>query len=633
MKKFLIGLYLILITAIAIAQSPKEHIAQVQQSLAKGWNTWDTYSQISFTHMPEGVTINLALKEYKNAFIMRNPLLYKAEQHITLGAHSDDGSYTDLVLEWEKMKFRIQSATDVDNLVILVTPLDVETSKKPILVAEAGIVWQMDGTVSKNGDQITWSSGNYSTSLFGTHTTVSDPYLKLYAPYNAYELASETGLSTGKAYTVPEIKAVLQRQSDALRAKKMAYGENAEIFNALQSSIAWNVVYDPQKKRVIVPVSRSWNEWHGGYVLFCWDNYFVSYMLSLYNKELAYANLLAITSEADETGFVPNFSDAFVKSRDRSQPPVGSFCVREIYRKYQEKWLLEAVYDNLLRWNRWWAVKRDINGLLAWGSNFYEPLNGNYWETRESGVGGRQGASLESGLDNAPMYFDIPFDSTKEVLKLWDVGLNSIYIMDCNALADIAKVLGKTNDYNELTQRGAKYSANLNKLWNEKLGIYCNRRTDSGEFSTRLSPTCFYPLLTNVPDKQQIDRMMKEHFYNSDEFYGEWIIPSVPRNDSNFSKQDYWQGRIWAPLNFLVYLGLRKHNLIAPKEELVTKSKSLLLKNWNANQYVCENYNALTGIGAEKGTASDPFYHWGALLGFIDFIEKGIVEAPEKPIK
>jgi hypothetical protein len=121
MKNILMVLSMVFITVTAVAQSANDPVNQLHKSLAKGWNTWDTNSQISFTHMPEGVTINLALKEYKNALIMRNPLLYKAEQHITLGAHSDDGSYTDLELEWEKMKFRIQSATDGDNLVILVS--------------------------------------------------------------------------------------------------------------------------------------------------------------------------------------------------------------------------------------------------------------------------------------------------------------------------------------------------------------------------------------------------------------------------------------------------------------------------------------------------------------------------------
>jgi len=179
MKKIFISLLLCCVLNV-FGQTPAENIIALQHSLAKGWNTWDTYSQVSFTHMPEGITINLALKEYKNSSIMRNPLLYKAEQHMTLGAHSDDGSYTDLMLEWETMQFRIQSATDGDNIVILVTPLNVKALKPPVLVAEAGFVWQMSGTISKSEDKIKWTSGNYSTSLFGTQKTVKDPYLKLY---------------------------------------------------------------------------------------------------------------------------------------------------------------------------------------------------------------------------------------------------------------------------------------------------------------------------------------------------------------------------------------------------------------------------------------------------------------------
>ena len=164
MKKIFISLLFCSVLNV-FGQTPAENVIALQHSLAKGWNTWDTYSQVSFVHMPEGITINLALKEYKNSFIMRNPLLYKEEQHITLGAHSDDGSYTDLTLEWEKMKFRIQSAMDGDNIVILVTPLEVTALKPPMLVAEAGFVWQMQGTVSKKEESIGWATGNFSTSL------------------------------------------------------------------------------------------------------------------------------------------------------------------------------------------------------------------------------------------------------------------------------------------------------------------------------------------------------------------------------------------------------------------------------------------------------------------------------------
>jgi hypothetical protein len=37
---------------------------------------------------------------------------------------------------------------------------------------------------------------------------------------------------------------------------------------------------------------------------------------------------------------------------------------------------------------------------------------------------------------------------------------------------------------------------------------------------------------------------------------------------------------------------------------------------------VHENYNAITGMGDDVGS-SDRFYHWGALLGLIDYLENG----------
>ena len=122
---------------------------------------------------------------------------------------------------------------------------------------------------------------------------------------------------------------------------------------------------------------------------------------------------------------------------------------------------------------------------------------------------------------------------------------------------------------------------------------------------------------------------MKEHFYNPNEFWGEYILPSVARNDKAFKDNHYWRGRIWAPLNFLVYLGMRNYDIPDAKKDLVEKSKALLLKTWLSDRHVCENYHAETGLGGEANTWSDAFYHWGALLGFMDIMEKGYVPSPQ----
>ncbi len=109
--------------------------------------------------------------------------------------------------------------------------------------------------------------------------------------------------------------------------------------------------------------------------------------------------------------------------------------------------------------------------------------------------------------------------------------------------------------------------------------------------------------------------MIKEHYYNPDEFYGKYVIPSISRNDPAFKDNDYWRGRIWGPMNFLLYMGMRNYQIPAARADLIQKSKDLLMQNWNKDGGVYENYNSVTGEGGDVHSA-DGFYHWGALLTF-----------------
>jgi glycogen debranching enzyme len=118
--------------------------------------------------------------------------------------------------------------------------------------------------------------------------------------------------------------------------------------------------------------------------------------------------------------------------------------------------------------------------------------------------------------------------------------------------------------------------------------------------------------------------MAKEHYFNPEEFYGEWMLPSIARNDPAYPEQDYWRGRVWAPLNFLVYLALVRPGLGAVRRDLAEKSAALFLKEWRERRHVHENYSAVTGEGCDTGN-SDKFYHWGALLCVIAMAEAGYI--------
>ena len=604
---------------------------KLKSRLASGWNTWNTRSVLSHVQLPSGFSINLGVKEYKNGDYLKEALVGRLDdesEQVHPGLRSFDGSYTELHLEWKGIKLFIQSAKEHDDLLLLVTPL--ENQRFPAtLIVESGMLWNREGYVLRNQESLVACLPEKKVEVYVTNPVIEEFNVQTQSPFLAVSLDKPVGISTGRKRSVEEIKTRLEESRNHERKRIQKYGDLADVYEAVETCLAWDTIYDPMNDRVVSPVSRIWNCTHGGYALFCWDNYFAAYMASLENKDLAYANAIEITREKVDRGFVPNCSwgNGF-KSHDRSQPPVGSLVIKELYRKYEEKWLLEEVFDDLYEWNSWWFTNRKNGTLLSWGSTPYEPVMDNYWEI--TGVNEIFGGALESGLDNSPMYDEIPFNPETHLMQLHDVGLNGLYVMDCHALADIAKVLRDDERAKVLIDRAEFISNNMEELWGEEEGIYLNRLVgDQKDFSKRLSPTNFYPLLGKVPTQEQAERMINEHFFNPEEFFGEWIMPSIARNDPSYPDQDYWRGRIWAPMNFLVYLGMRHYQLPAAQKILAEKSKALLLKEWLNAGHVHENYNANTGEGCDKQN-SDRFYHWGALLGIIPLIEEGYFEGPEK---
>jgi putative isomerase len=235
--------------------------------------------------------------------------------------------------------------------------------------------------------------------------------------------------------------------------------------------------------------------------------------------------------------------------------------------------------------------------------------------------GAWQGAVYESGLDNSPMYDGTFYNKQTHLLEYADVGMTSLYVADCDALAEMADVLNQTAEAKELRDRAERYRAKLATLWDEKAGIFLNRDMHTGELNRRLSPTNFYPMLAKAATPEQAKTMIEKHLRNPREFWGEYVISSIERDDPAFRDQNYWRGRIWGPMNYLVYLGLLNYDDVDTRREFARKSYELFLKEWREKGHVHENYNAITGTGDDV-TSSDRFYHWGALLGYIEYLEQ-----------
>jgi putative isomerase len=66
---------------------------------------------------------------------------------------------------------------------------------------------------------------------------------------------------------------------------------------------------------------------------------------------------------------------------------------------------------------------------------------------------------------------------------------------------------------------------------------------------------------------------------------------------------------------------LQNYDDASVRRDFAQKSYELFLQEWRSHGHVHENYNAITGSGDDVGS-SDRFYHWGALLGYIEYLEQ-----------
>jgi putative isomerase len=627
-------------TAGAAASDTSPEYRAVQTRLQQGWNTWDTHTVTGSVLLPYGLSIAVGVHKrnavYGEAYL-KNALIGRRgdkEEQVVPGPHAWDGAYTELQLAWNGIAFTLQTVKAGDDLVMLVTPrrAAVPTAGAPAagsglvaatqpgdVVFSASLLWNRPGTVERGASAITARLPGKDIAIHPAGTVVDNPYFPAAGPSFAFRLDAPSGISTGKARTVAEIESIVAGARTAFLARTEGIdGKNngGAVRGAIETVLGWDTVYEPGKGRVISPVSRIWNENWGGYVLFEWDTFFAATLAAVGNKDLAYANALEILNEAAPGGHVPNYARAGGwKSSDRSEPPVGAITILELYKRFGDRWFLAAAYDRLLAWNAWWPAHRDRQGYLVWGSDPTTPVV----NPDDTTIGTLQGAKYESGLDNSPMYDGAGFDKTRWQMELADVGLMSLYVADCDALAEIAAVLGKAQDVAVLRGRADKYRRALGTLWDPATNIYRNKDLRTGALSPRLSPTNFYPLIARVPTAAQADAMIHDHLRNPDEFWHARVLPSIARNDPAFADQEYWRGRIWGPMNYLVWLGLGKYatpTAVRTRRELGQLSLNLFLEEWKAGGHVHENYSG-TGPDNDSAVNSDRFYHWGALLGLI----------------
>lgn len=205
-------------------------------------------------------------------------------------------------------------------------------------MAQSGLFFNSKGSLMKRHGSIygILEERNYVIHMIGSPS--DDENIPSMTPYLAAKLDDTVYFYTGTIISSKEIDTMIDNNKLLYERDFDNYGKEKHHYQAIQEALAWNMIYDPSKKRIITPVSRTWSVEWGGYVKHCWDMYFNALMYSSTSKELAYISAIEMTKEHTDEGFVPNCvaANGFV-TLDRSQPPVGSIVVNEIYKKNIKK--------------------------------------------------------------------------------------------------------------------------------------------------------------------------------------------------------------------------------------------------------------------------------------------------------
>ena len=408
-------------------------------------------------------------------------------------------------------------------------------------------------------------------------------------------------------------------QTDAMHFQTES-AEMNESLAAVRDVVAWNTVWDDINQRSYTALSRNWNEQKfGGFGVWLDDVFYHALLASLFNMQLARENLLAVLTGLTPQGNLPCLltgNDAWV---DRSQPPIGSFIVWLIYRRSGERSLLELAYPALLSNHDWWWRERDRNGdgLVEYGTS--DVGSGLY-------LGTKLAAKDESSMDNSPVHDEAELDTKWWTLNSHDVGLNSLLALDGEMLARIAQQLGDHDTAERLEQNAQALKMRISDdLWDSERNVFANRLW-SGQFVRSLAPTSFYPLLAGAAKSEQAQTLVNQYLLNPNKFGGDWWLPAVCRDDPAFNDNVYWRGRIWPPLNFLVYYGLKRYGYAEVASQLAANGYRLFSKAWQQRQCP-ENFNAVSGIALDQPD-TDSFYTWGALLPYLAVVD---AESKENP--
>jgi putative isomerase len=334
--------------------------------------------------------------------------------------------------------------------------------------------------------------------------------------------------------------------------------------------------------------------------LWLWDSAMHALAYRHVDPELARNQIRAMLACQLDDGMLPDavYDDGVVSEighpfrAEVTKPPILAWAALKLHETDPDLDFLQEIYVPLVRWNAWWFSMNDddVDGLAQYNHPY------------------------SSGLDDSPLWdYEMPVESPD---------LNTYLCVQMGSLALMAETLGM-NDEGAMWRRRA--AAIVRRMvvdfWDEEAGLFWALHDEQPIHV--VTPFNLYPLWTGqLPDHIR-DRLIG-HMTNPDEFWGQYVIPTVSRADPHYDPQTMWRGPVWANINYFFIEALDQVGEHTLAHTLREKTLELMISQPSIYEY----YDSETG---KPPAAAADIFGWSAAV-FIDLaIQASLEQGTESP--
>jgi len=328
--------------------------------------------------------------------------------------------------------------------------------------------------------------------------------------------------------------------------------------------------------------------------LWLWDSAMHALAYRHVDPELARNQIRAMLACQLDDGMLPDavYDEGVISEIEHpfraevTKPPILAWAALKLHETDPNPGFLEEIYVPLVRWNAWWFSMNDddVDGLAQYNHPY------------------------SSGLDDSPLWdYGMPVESPD---------LNTYLCVQMGSLALMAEALGMHSEGAMWRRRAAAIVRRMiEDFWDEEAGLFWAMHEDQP--IPVVTPFNLYPLWTGQLPHHIRDRLIA-HLTNPDEFWGEYVIPTVSRADPHYDPQTMWRGPVWANINYFFIEALGQVGESELADTLREKTLELIMSRPSIYEY----YNAETG--EPPATAADIF-GWTAAV-FIDLAIQASLE-------